>query len=46
MSLGNWILIFILCLLTTKLAHKITWKKVFKPLKKWAHDRREDWTKS
>ena len=46
MSLGTWILIFMLCLLTAKLANKITWKNLFKPLKNWAQDRKEDWTKS
>jgi len=46
MSLGTWILIFILCLLTAKLAHRITWKSAFKPLKKWITDRKDDWTKS
>ncbi len=46
MSLGTWILIFLLCLLTVKLAHKITWKSLFKPLKKWISKRKDDWTKS
>ena len=46
MSLGTWILIFLLCLVTAKLAHKITYKRVFKPVKKWISDRKDDWTKS
>ena len=46
MSLGTWILIFLLCLLTAKLSHKITMRVVFKPLKKLVNNIKETWTKS
>ena len=46
MSVTTWILIFIVALAAAKIAHQITWRNMFKPIKKWIVARIEDWKNS